>query len=38
MWKIKIYITFTVTVDKKVTKIDKNGEVTKKYILYITIY
>ena len=34
-WK---YITFTVPIEKEVTIIDKNGgEITKKYILHITI-
>ena len=33
------YITFTVPIEKEDTKIDKNGEeITKKYILHITIY
>ena len=34
----KIYITFTIPIEKEVTKIDKNGKKnTKKYILDITI-
>ena len=33
------YITFTVPIEKEVTRIDKNGEeVTKIYLLHITIY
>ena len=33
------YITFTVPIEKEVTRIDKNGEKNcKKYILRITIY
>ena len=33
------YITFAVPIEKEVTKIDKNvEEITKKYILHITIY
>ena len=33
------YITFTVPIDKEVTRIDKNVvKVTKKHILHITIY
>ena len=33
------YIIFTVPIEKEVTSIDKNGEeITKKYILHITIY
>ena len=32
-------ITFTVPLEKEITRIDKNGEeITKKYILHITIY
>ena len=33
------YKTFTVPIEKEVTRIDKNGEeITKKYILYFTVY
>ena len=33
------YITFTVPIEKQVTRINKNGkEITKKYALEITIY
>ena len=33
------YITFTVTIEKEVTRIDKNREkITKKCILHITVY
>ena len=33
------YITFAVPIEKEVTKVDKNvEEITKKYILHITIY
>ena len=36
---IEKYKTFTVPIEKEVTRIDKNGEeITKKYILHITIY
>ena len=32
-------ITFTVLIEKEVTRIDKNGEeITKKYISHITVY
>ena len=32
-------ITFTVPIEKEVTRIDKNGgEMTKKYIIHITIH
>ena len=33
------YLTFTVSMEKEVTRIDKNGEeITKKYTLHITVY
>ena len=33
------YITFTVPIEKDIKRIDKNGkEITKKYILNITVY
>ena len=36
---VEEYITFTVPIEKEVTKIDENGEkITKKYILHNTIY
>ena len=35
----KKYITFTVPIEKDIKRIDKNGkEITKKYILNITVY
>ena len=33
------YITFTISIEKEIKRIDKNGkEITKKYILNITVY
>ena len=32
------YITFTVPIEKAVTRIDKNGEEITKNILHITVY
>ena len=32
------YITFTVPIEKEITRIDKNGEENKKHFLHITVY
>ena len=37
--KTEKYITFTIQIEKEITKTDKNGdEITKKYNLYIYTY
>ena len=39
LFTLKKCITFSVRIEKEVTRIDENGEeITKKYILHITIY